>query len=84
MAEKVKIFIENLWQESFSTNTRITPEYVLEKIRGQRGNDGAKHFTTDEYPTKNQINYRFRKLNEKYGITAKQQLITEIMDNNLS
>jgi hypothetical protein len=41
-----------------------------------------KFFQMHEYRTKNHIKYRFRKLNEKYRVTVKQQLITEIIDDN--
>jgi hypothetical protein len=82
MGEKVKNFIEQIWRDSLSANSRVTPEKVQEQIRTQRDSGGVKLFETHEYPTKNQIKYRFRKLHEKYGVTAKQQLIAEIIDEN--
>ena len=82
MGEKVKDFIEQIWRDSVKANLRITPENIQEQIRSKRATSGIKFFQTHEYPTKNQIKYRFRKLNEKYGVTIKQQLITEIIDDN--
>jgi len=82
MSERVKNFLEEMWHESIKKNTRMTPENLLELIRKKRDNNGDKFFQPDEYPTKNQIKYRLRKINEKFGVTAKQQLIQEIIDDN--
>jgi hypothetical protein len=83
MGEEVKNFVEQMWHESIKTKSRITPEHILEQIRSKRDNNGAKFFQTHQYPTKNQIKYRFRKLNNQYGVTVKDQLITEIIDDNI-
>ena len=40
-------------------------------------------FQIDDYPTLNQIKYRIRKIGSKFGITKKQELIRELMENNL-
>ena len=45
-------------------------------------NTGDKLFQPHEYPTINQIKYRFRKLGAKYEITNKQQLIDELIEEN--
>lgn len=83
MSEKVKDFIEQVWRDSIKANLRVTPETIQEQIRSKRATSGIKFFQTHEYPTKNQIKYRFRKLNEASGVTVKQQLITEIIDGNI-
>ena len=75
MAEKVKNFIDEIWHDSSKTSTRITPENILEHIRVRSDHGGMKFIQTNEYPTKNQIKYRFRKLNQEYDVTAKQQLL---------
>jgi hypothetical protein len=83
MGEPVKNFIEQMWLDSLKTSSRITAEKVQEQIRTKRDNNGTKLFQTHEYPTVNQIKYRFRKLNEKHGVSAKQQLIAELIDENI-
>lgn len=83
MGEKVKDFIEQIWRDSVKANLRITPENIQEQIRSKRATSGIKFFQTHEYPTKNQIKYRFRKLNEASGVTVKQQLIVEIINDNI-
>ena len=83
MGEKVKDFIEQIWRDSVKANLRITPENIQEQIRSKRATNGIKFFQTHEYPIKNQIKYHFRKLNEASGVTVKQQLITEIIDDNI-
>jgi hypothetical protein len=55
----------------------------LEQIRTKRDINGLKYFATNEYPTKNQIKYRLRKLNESNGLDARQQLIAELIDSNI-
>ena len=83
MSEKVKNFVEQLWQEAIKTNSKIKPENIQENIRSQRDNNGAKLFQTHEHPTKSQLQYRLRKLNDEYGITVKQQLIEDILEDNI-
>ena len=83
MSEKVKNIVEQLWQETIQTNSKIKPENIQESIRSQRDNSGAKLFQTHEYPTKSQLQYRLRKLNDEYGITVKQQLIEDILADNI-
>jgi len=82
MSEKVKNFIEELWLDSIRKNTRIPPEIIQQQIRTKRDQTGMKCFQPHEYPTKNQIKYQFRKLNQKYDVSVKQQLIVEIIDEN--
>ena len=65
MSEKVKNFLDQVWQESIKTNSRIAPEHIQEQIRSMRDKNGIKLFQTHEYPTKNQIKYRLQKLNEE-------------------
>ena len=83
MNEKVKNFVEQLWQEAIKTNSKIKPENIQEKIRSQRDNNEAKLFQTHEYPTKSQLQYHLHKLNDEYGITVKQQLIEDILTDNI-
>ena len=83
MSKKVKNFIEQAWLDSIKTNSRIIPENIQQQIRTKRDQNGQKFFQIDEYPTKNQIKYQFRKLNQKYDVTMKQQLIVEIIDENI-
>jgi hypothetical protein len=45
--------------------------------------NGKKFFEKHEYPSKNQIQYQLRKLNQEHDISLKQQLIAEIIDDNL-
>ena len=78
-----KKFIEQAWLDSIKTNSRIMPENIQQQIRTKRDQNGQKLFQIDEYPTKNQIKYQFRKLNQKYDVTMKQQLIVEIIDENI-
>ena len=52
-------------------------------MRSQRdGSNDKKLFQPHEYATINQIKYRFRKLAAKYEVTAKQELIDELMKEN--
>ena len=83
MSEKTKSFIDELWINSQKTRSKVTPEQVLQQLRTQRDNNsGNKLFQPGEYATINQIKYRFRKLGAKYGVTAKQELIAEIIEEN--
>ena len=83
ISKKVKNFLEQLWHDSIKTNTLITPENIQELICRKKDNNGIKFFQTHEYPTKNQIRYCLRKLNDKYDVTIQQQLIAEIIDDNV-
>ena len=83
MSEKAKTFIEDMWVESQKKCSKITPELVQQQMRSQRdGSNGKKLFQPHEYATINQIKYRFRKLAAKYEVTAKQELIDELMEEN--
>lgn len=83
MSEKTKTFIDELWTNSQKTRSKLTPEQVLQQLRAQRDNNsGNKLFQPSEYATINQIKYRFRKLGVKYGVTAKQELIAELIEEN--
>jgi hypothetical protein len=84
MSEKTKTFIDELWTNSQKTRSKVTPEQVLQQTRNQRDNNsGNKLFQPSEYPTINQIKYRFRKLGVKHGVTAKQELIAELIEANV-
>lgn len=83
LSERVKSYIEELWRESINTHSRITPEGTLEKMRKKLDINGKKFFEKQEYPSKNQIQYQFRKLNQEHNVSLKQQLIAEIIDDNL-
>jgi hypothetical protein len=82
MTQNVKDFLEEIWLESIKTNSRINPENIQQKIRTKRDQAGKKFFHTNEYPSKNQINYQCRKFSEKYDISLKQQRIDEIIDEH--
>lgn len=83
MGDKVKDFIEQLWLDSQKIRSKLTAEQIQQQIRTKRETNGDKLFQTHEYATINQIKYRFRKLADKHGITAKQQLIDEITNDNV-
>ena len=83
MSKKVKNFLEQLWHDSIKTNTRIIPEKIQKLIDRKKDNNGIKFFQTHEYPTKNQIKYCLRKLNDKYGVAIQQQLVAEIIHDNV-
>jgi hypothetical protein len=83
MSEKTKTFIEDMWLNSQKSGSKLTPEQVQQQIRSQRDNsNGTKLFQPHEYATKNQIKFRFRKLGTKYGVTAKEELIAELIKEN--
>lgn len=82
LSERVKNYIEELWLESINTHSRITPEGTLKIIREKRDPNGKKFFENHEYPSKNQIQYQLRKLNQEHDISLKQQLIDDIIDDN--
>ena len=82
MSEKVKNFIEQIWLDSIRNDSRITPENIQQQMRTKRDSNGSKFFQTNEYPTKNRINYQFCKSNRKYDPSVQQQLIAEIIDEN--
>ena len=83
MSKTVNNFNEQGWLDSIKINSRIIPENIQQHIRTKRDQNGQKFFQIDKYPTKNQIKYQFRKLNQKYDVTMKQQLIVEIIDENI-
>ena len=83
MSEKTKKFIEDMWVESHKTRSKLTPESVQQQMRSQRDTtNDTKLFQTHEYATINQIKYQFRKLAVKYEVTAKEELIAELMEEN--
>ena len=61
MSEKVKNFIEQLWLDTIRNDSSITPENIQQQMRTKRDSNGSKFFQMNGYPTKNQINYQFRK-----------------------
>ncbi|CAF1459131.1 unnamed protein product [Adineta ricciae] len=79
MTQKVKDFLEEIWLDLIKTNSRIIPENIQQKIRAKRDQHGKKFFSTNENPSRNQINYQCRKFSQKYGITSKQRIIDEIV-----
>ena len=83
MSKKVKNFIQQVWLDSTKTNSRIIPENIQQQIRTKRDQNAQKFFQIDEYSTKNQIKCQFRKLNQKYDVIMKLQLIVEIIDENI-
>ena len=83
MNEKTKAFIEYMWIQSQKTRSKLTPELVQQKMRSQRDNaNDKKLFQPQEYATINQIKYQCRKLAAKYEVTAKEELIAELMEEN--
>ena len=83
MNVKTKTFIEDMWVESQKTRPKLTPELMQQKIHSQRDNaKDKKLFQPQEYATTNQIKYQFRKLAAKYEVTAKEELIAELMEEN--
>ncbi|CAF4389073.1 unnamed protein product [Rotaria sp. Silwood2] len=84
MNVKTKTFIENIWLKSQETRVKLTLEQVQQQMRTQRDQStGDKLFQPHEYATTNQIKYRFQKLGAEYGITAKQELIADLIDENV-
>ena len=82
-SEKVKVFLKEIWLESIKSNSRIIPEDIQQQIRAKRDKAGKKYFQTNEYPSKNQIQYQCRKLSATYAVSPKQQLIVELIDENI-
>ena len=83
MTDQVKNFIEKFWLNSQETRSKLTPQQIQQQIRTIRDANGDKHFQTCDYPTLNQIKYRCRKICQKYGVTAKEELIAELLPSNL-
>lgn len=84
ISQKTKTFIEDIWTNSQKTRSKLTAEQVQQKMRTQRNDrNGNKLFEPHEYATVNQIKYQFRKLAAKYGVISKQELITEIIEENI-
>jgi hypothetical protein len=54
-----------------SSRSKLTAQQIQQHIRTKRDTNGDKLFQTHEYATLNQIKYRCRKIDQKYGITAK-------------
>lgn len=83
MGINVKNFIEKLWIDSQESHLKLTPQQVQQQIRAKRDQNGQKIFQTHEYPTLNQIKYRWRKIAQEHGITPKYELMAELMENNV-
>ena len=72
-----------MWVESQKTRSKLTPQLIQQKIRSQRDNaNDKKLFQPQEYATINQSKYQFRKLAAKYEVTAKEELMAELMEEN--
>jgi hypothetical protein len=80
VADKIKDFIKKTWLESQEIKSKLSAEIVQHQIRTSRTSSGEKLFKPHEYPTVNQIKYQFRKLAKNHSITAKQQLIDELLE----
>jgi len=84
LSENIKRFIETIWLDSQSIRSKLTPEQVQQQIRTKRDNStGKKLFQPSQYATINQIKYHLRKLGAKHGVTAKEKLIAELIEENL-
>ena len=83
MTDQAKNFIEKLWINSQETRSKLTPQQIQQQIRTKRDANGDKLFQTYDYPTLNQIKYRCRKICQKYDITAKEELIAELLETNI-
>lgn len=83
LSESIKRFIENMWLDSLNTRTKLTPEQVQQQIRTKKDDStGKKLFQPNQYATINQIKYHLRKLSAKHGVTAKEQLIAQLIEEN--
>ncbi|CAF3729679.1 unnamed protein product [Rotaria socialis] len=83
MSEKTINFIEDISLNSHKNGSKLTPDQVQHQIRTQRDHRKVqKLFRSQEYPTINQIKYHFRILGLKHGVTAKQELIAELFEQN--
>ena len=72
-----------MWVNSQKNRSKLTPELVQQQMRSQRdSNNDKKLFQPHEYATINQIKYRFRKLAAQHEVTAKQELIAELIEEN--
>ena len=83
MTDQVKNLIEKLWLDSQETRSKLTPQQIQQQIRTKRNANGDKLFQTYDYPTLNQIKYLCRKICQKYDTTAKEELITELLETNI-
>lgn len=84
LTENIKAFIEDMWLDSQRTRSKLTPEQVQQQIRNERDKTtGKKLFQSTQYATLNQIKYHIRKLGTKHGITAKDKLIEELVEENI-
>ena len=83
MTDQGKNFIEKFWLNSQETRSKLTLQQIQQQIRTTRDANGEKLFQTFDYPTLNQIKYRCRKICQKYGVTAKEELIAELLHSNL-
>ena len=80
MSDKIKNYIEKMWLESQESRSKFNVQQIQQRIRSERDAHGEKLFQTHEYPTLNQIKYRTRKISMKYGVTAQQELITDLIE----
>ena len=81
MCEKTKKFVEDIWVDSQKTQSKLTSEAVQQQIRS-RDNNNKKLFEPHQYVTINQIKYRFRKLAANYEVIEKEELISQLMEDN--
>ena len=83
MTDQVKNFIEKFWLNSQEKRSKLTPQQIRQRIRTTRDANGDRLFQTCDYPTLNQIKYRCRKICQKYDVTAKEELIAELLEINV-
>ncbi|CAF1620938.1 unnamed protein product [Adineta ricciae] len=82
MSDNVKNFIEKVWLDSQESRSKFTVQEIQQQIRTKRCQNGEKIFQTQEYPTLSQIKYRLRKIAQKYGVTPKHELMSQLMKIN--
>ena len=78
----MKGFIEKLWLESRKLHSKLALQRIQQNIRTRQDDNGEKLFQTNEYPTLSQVKSRPRKLEKKYGVTSKNELIAELIKMN--
>ena len=83
MSDNVKNFIEKVWLDSQESRSKFTVQEIQQQIRTKRCQNAEKIFQTQEYPTLSQIiKYRLRKIAQKYGVTPKHELMSQLMEIN--
>jgi hypothetical protein len=82
MSDQVKNYLEKLWLDSQESRSKLNIQQMQQQIRTKRDGNGEKLFQPHEYPTLNQIKYRTRKISQKYGVTAQQELMADVIELN--